>query len=64
MEKLQAQQSEQRSYLRDADKISQLLIRLYSQSKRKMRSQCLDLIDCLCEMNVYGLDRALLEYER
>ena len=61
---LQAQPSEQRSYSRDADKVSQLLIRLYSQSNRKMRSQCLDLIDHLCEMNVYGLDKALVEYER
>ncbi|MCC0175893.1 ATP-binding protein [Waterburya agarophytonicola K14] len=61
---LQAQQPEQKSYIRDGDRISQLLIRLYTQSKRQMRAQCLDLIDRLCEMNVYGLDRALLEYER
>lgn len=54
----------QKSYFIDADQISQLLIRLYSQSKNSMGSDCLDLIDRLCEMNVYGLDKAVAEYER
>ena len=72
IEKLLAKQNENKGSGGYTDKINQLLIRLYSQSKREMRlpegyaprSQCLDLIDRLCEMKIYGLDRALLEYER
>ena len=45
---LETQEPEQRSYSTDADIISQLIIRFYSQSRGEMRSQCLCLIDSLC----------------
>lgn len=52
--------------LRDADSISQLLVKVYSQSTRNsnLQSQCLNLIDRLAEMEVYGLDKALDQFER
>jgi hypothetical protein len=60
-----AEQSQEREFGRDASTISELLVRLYSQTKdKKLQSQCLDLIDRLFEMSVYGLDKALHEYER
>lgn len=49
----------------DADKISELLIRVYSQSKdENLRSRCLDLVDSLTETGAYGLDKALQQFER
>lgn len=49
----------------DANTISQLLIRVYSQSKdQDLRSLCLDLIDRMAQMEVYGLQEALTLYER
>lgn len=49
----------------DANTISQLLIRVYSQSKdQALRSRCLDLIDRLAQIEAYGLDEALALYER
>ena len=48
-----------------ANTISQLLIRVYSQSKdQTLQSRCLDLIDRLAQMEAYGLDEALVLYER
>ena len=49
----------------DADQISQLLLRVYSQSKNQaFQSRCLDLVDRMAQMDVYGLDQALTQYER
>ena len=49
----------------DASEVSELLIRVYSQSKDKtMRSKCLDLVDCMIQMGTYGLYQALQQFER
>lgn len=49
----------------DVSKVSELLIRLYSQSKDgTLRSRCLDLIDRMIQLGAYGLDQALQEFER
>ncbi|MBF2046554.1 MAG: hypothetical protein IGS54_04130 [Elainella sp. C42_A2020_010] len=55
-----------KSILRDARSISLLLIRIYSQNDKNqsLQSQCLDLIDRMVEIGVYGLDQALEPYER
>ncbi|HEY9853869.1 MAG TPA: ATP-binding protein [Leptolyngbyaceae cyanobacterium] len=48
-----------------ADKVSLLLLRVYTQSKQEaMRSHCLDLIDRMAQIEVYGLDEALTQFER
>ncbi|MEA5574086.1 ATP-binding protein [Calothrix sp. UHCC 0171] len=48
-----------------SDEISKLLIRVYSQSKdEKLRSRCLDLVDSMAQMGVYGLNKVLQEFER
>ena len=48
-----------------ADKVSKLLVRLYSQSKnQQLKSDCLNLIDIMAEMEVYELTQVLTEYER
>jgi hypothetical protein len=53
------------SHIPYADKISKLLIRVYSQSKDgKLRSHCLDLVDSMSQMGVYGLSESLQEFER
>ncbi|MBE9214525.1 ATP-binding protein [Plectonema cf. radiosum LEGE 06105] len=61
------------SHIPYADKISKLLIRVYSQSKdKKLRSacssaslsRCLDIVDCIAQTGVYGLNKALQEFER
>jgi hypothetical protein len=53
------------SHIPYADKISKLLIRVYSQSKdEKLRSRCLDLVDSMAQTGVYGLSEALQEFER
>jgi hypothetical protein len=53
------------SHIPYADKISKLLIRVYSQSKdKKLRSRCLDLVDSMSQTGVYGLSEALQEFER
>ncbi len=53
------------SHIPYADKISKLLIRVYSQSKdEKLRSRCLDLVDSMAQKGVYGLSEALQEFER
>lgn len=47
-----------------ADKISKLLLKLYNQSKdQELQLRCLDLIDFMSQMEVYGLAEALTEYE-
>ncbi|WP_375495076.1 hypothetical protein [uncultured Nostoc sp.] len=49
----------------DASEVSELLIRVYSQSKDEtMRSRCLDLVDRMIQMGAYGLDQALQQFER
>ncbi|MDB9527924.1 hypothetical protein PN498_18165 [Oscillatoria sp. CS-180] len=52
--------------LRDISSVSQLLVRLYSQSNRDpaIQSQCLDLIDQMIEIGAYGLETSLAPFER
>jgi hypothetical protein len=53
-----------RSFI-DANKVSQLLRRVYSPTKNQsLQSRCLDLVDRMAQMEVYGLDQALTQYER
>ena len=48
-----------------ADEVSELLIRVYSQSQSQaLRSRCLDLVDRLTQIGAYGLDKALQQFER
>lgn len=45
--------------------VSQLLVRVYSQSKKAdFQSKCLDLMDRIMQQGAYGLDGVLAEYER
>lgn len=49
----------------EADKVSKLLLQLYSQSKnQELQLGCLDLIDFMTQMEVYQLAEALTQYER
>ncbi|MGL5803826.1 MAG: hypothetical protein ACRC11_00015, partial [Xenococcaceae cyanobacterium] len=65
VENMLAGQSQELGLGTNASTIAELLVRLYSQTTdKKLQSKCLDLIDRLFEMNVYGLDNALHEYER
>ena len=49
----------------EADKVSKLLLQLYSQSKnQELQLRCLDLIDFMTQMEVYQLAEALTQYER
>jgi hypothetical protein len=46
------------------DTLSKMLIRAYSESENPiLKSRCLDLIDSMVESEVYGLDKALEEFE-
>ena len=36
-----------------------LLLRLYRQGDAALRARCLDVIDRMCELNVYDVERAL-----
>lgn len=49
-----------------ADSVTPLLAKIYSQSTRnsRLQSQCLDLIDQLAEMEVYGLEKTFEQFER
>src|SRR5919202_1277233 len=48
----------------EADKVSKLLLHLYSQSKdQELQLHCLDLIDFMTQMEVYGLAEALMQYD-
>lgn len=48
-----------------ADEVSELLIRVYSQSQSQaLQSRCLDLVDRLTQIGAYGLDKALQQFER
>jgi hypothetical protein len=38
-----------------------VVLRLYRQGDAQTRSRCLDIIDCLTDLNVYGVDRALAD---
>lgn len=64
VEYLKTLPTEQTYYVRDGDQISQLLIRLYSQQNKLMKSKCLDLIDSLSEMNIHQLNQVVSNYER
>lgn len=49
----------------EADKVSKLLLQLYSQSRnQELQLRCLDLIDFMTQMEVYELAEALTQYER
>jgi hypothetical protein len=49
----------------DADIISELLIRVYSQNKNQaLQSRCLDVVDRMAQLGTYGLDKALQQFER
>jgi hypothetical protein len=49
----------------DADIISELLIRVYSQNKNQaLQSRCLDVVDRMAQLETYGLDKALQQFER
>ncbi|HBE18739.1 MAG TPA: hypothetical protein DDW51_14280 [Cyanobacteria bacterium UBA11367] len=48
-----------------AEKVSKLLVKLYDQTKnQQLKSDCLNLIDIMAEMEVYKLTQVLNEYER
>ncbi len=55
-----------KGYFRDANSICHLLIKIYSQNtaNQSFQAKCLNLIDQMTEIGVYGLDSALQEYER
>jgi hypothetical protein len=63
---LREQTNEGNRVFRDVESISRLLVKTYSQSSKKLELQasCLDMIDQLSEMEVYGLDKALELFER
>lgn len=45
--------------------ISQIIVQIYSQTRNsKLKSDCLNIIDCLYQFNVYGLEEATKEYDR
>ena len=47
------------------DDVVQILVRTYNQSRNpEMQARCLDLFDRLAQLGVYGVDRALEQYER
>lgn len=49
----------------DAPTVAKLVMRLYSQSRDdSVRSRCLDLIDEMERLNVFGIDRELMEHDR
>ncbi len=47
-----------------ADKVSQLLLQLYSQKDQNLKLRCLDLIDFMTQMEVYKLAEVLMQYDR
>ncbi len=48
-----------------ADDVVQILVRTYNQSRHpKTQARCLDLFDRMAQLGVYGVDRALEQYER
>lgn len=48
-----------------ADDVVQILVRIYNQSRNsKTQARCLDLFDRMAQSGVYGVDRALEQYER
>ena len=55
-----------KAYKVDIDSIIQLLIKTYSQSAKNLdlQSNCLDLIDRMSEIEVYGLKKVLENFER
>jgi hypothetical protein len=50
---------------RHADDVVQILVRTYNQSRNpETQARCLDLFDRMAQLGVYGVDRALEQYER
>jgi hypothetical protein len=48
-----------------ADDTVQILVRTYNQSRSsETQAQCLDLFDRMAQLGVYGVERALDQYER
>lgn len=48
-----------------ADQVSKLIVRIYSQNTDTiLKKRCLDLIDRMTQIGVYGLDNVLAVYER
>jgi hypothetical protein len=48
-----------------ADRVSKLLVQLYRKTKdQALQSRCLELIDLMSQMEVYGLTEALTQFER
>ncbi|WP_027845854.1 hypothetical protein [Mastigocoleus testarum] len=71
LQNLQSDNPEVRNRTVFANEVSKLIVRLYSQTKneklrspRALRSRCLDLIDNMSQMGVYGLNEALQGIER
>jgi hypothetical protein len=65
LQNLKSNNPEVRNRIIFADEVSKLLVRLYGESKNEdLRSRCLDLVDCMARMGVYGLNEALQELER
>lgn len=53
------------SAARHADDVVQILVRTYNQSRNpEMQARCLDLFDRMAELGIYGVSRALDQYER
>ena len=50
----------------DSDTVTKLVIRVYSQNEgnEELQSRCLNLIDHMAGLRAYGLDKALLPFER
>lgn len=49
----------------EAEHISQLIVRLYSQSRNdEMQTRCLNLIDHMTQLHIIGLDKVFSSYER
>jgi hypothetical protein len=46
------------------ENISQIIVKIYSQTRNDdLKSDCLNIIDCLYQFNVYGLEKATKEYD-
>lgn len=55
----------QTSAARYADDVVQILVRIYNQSRHpEMQVRCLNLFDRMAELGIYGVSRALDQYER
>ncbi len=65
LESLKSENNNVRQYGIKGDKVSKLILKLYSQNNDpELKSLCLDLIDSMIQMGVYGLAEELRQYER